>query len=129
MSITFWNPENPANYIEKYDPKYEDTYTVLAEDSGIEVNMCNTNALEVLSLLGLPSEYSGKISARELEVRCNRALIRLRNSSFLDKMIPTIIKGNFIDTGRPEGYLQNQVSLLLELTKQRTTEYDEIYWG
>lgn len=129
MSITFWNPENPADYIEKYDSQYGDTYTVLSEDSGIEINMCNSNALEVLSLLGLPSEYSGKISARELEALCNRALIRLRNSSFLDKMIPTIIKGNFIDTGRPEGYLQNQVLKLLELAQERTTEYDEIYWG
>jgi hypothetical protein len=129
MSITFWNPENPAKFVEQYDPAYDDTYTVMTEDSGIEINMCNSNALEVISLLGLTAEYSGKISAKELEVRCNRTLIRLRNSSMLDKMIPTIIKGNFIDTGRPEGYLQKQVLKLLELAQQRTTEYDEIYWG
>ena len=92
MSITFWNPENPAKFIENYDPVYEEFYSVMTDDSGIEINMCNSNALEVLSLLSLPSDYSGKISARELEVLCKRALIRLRNSSFLDKMIPTVIK-------------------------------------
>jgi hypothetical protein len=129
MSITFWNPENPAKFVEKYDPGYEELYSVMTDDSGIEINMCNSNALEVLSLLSLPSDYSGKISARELEVLCKRALIRLRNSSFLDKMIPTVIKGNFIDTGRPEGYLQNTIIKLLEMAQQRTTEYDEIYWG
>jgi hypothetical protein len=129
MSITFWNPENPMKLVDKYDHKYGDHYSVMTEDSGIEINLCNSNALEVLSLLSLPSDYSGKISARELEVLCKRALIRLRNSSFLDKMIPTIIKDNFISNGRPEGYLQNTIIKLLEMAQQRTTEYDEIYWG
>jgi hypothetical protein len=44
-------------------------------------------------------------------------------------MIPTIIKDNFISNGRPEGYLQNTIIKLLEMAQQRTTEYDEIYWG
>ena len=32
MSITFWNPENPAKFVEKYDPGYEELYSVCPID-------------------------------------------------------------------------------------------------
>ena len=129
MSITFWNPANPAQYEDRYDSLYEDTYPVWV-GGGLELNLSNSNALELLEFLTISNpDYSGAIPAKELEALCRRALIRLNNVSNLDEEIPTTIEGNIIYTGRPAGYLKNRVEEFLELACQRTSDDDQIYWG
>jgi hypothetical protein len=39
-----------------------------------EVNLCNTNALDLLQWLALPVEDYGQVQARELAARCRRRL-------------------------------------------------------
>jgi len=129
MSITFWNPANPARYEERYDPEYGDTYTVWV-GGGLELHLSNSNALELLQFLNVPKPtYGGEILARELEVLCRRALIRLSNLPNLDEEIPTSIDGNIITPRRPAGYLQGRVEELLKLAALRITHEDLIYWG
>lgn len=129
MSITFWNPANPAQFEDRYDPMYEDTYTVWV-GGGLELNLSNSNALELLHFLNVPNPtYGGEIPARELEALCRRALIRLNNISNLDEEIPTRIDGNIITPRRPAGYLKGRVEELLQLSCQRIGDDDQIYWG
>lgn len=129
MSITFWNPANPAQYEERYDSYYGDTYTVWV-GGGQELNLSNSNALEVLQFLGVPDvDYGGAIPVRELEALCRRAIIRLTNIPNLDEEIPTRIDGNIVEAGRPAGYLLSRVQELLELSRQKTSDEDQIYWG
>ncbi len=128
MSITFWNPTNPAQYESIYDATYQDNFTVWV-GGGRELNFSNSNALEILRFLNVPNiDYVGSISARELEILCRRALIRLNNIPDLDVEIPTRIEGNFIYIGRPAGYMKKRIEELLELSRQRTSNEDKIYW-
>jgi len=129
MSITFWNPANPAQFEDRYDPMYKDMYTIWV-GGGLELNLSNSNALEVLQFLNVPKPiYCGEILARELEVLCRRALIRLDNISDLDEEIPTRIDGSIITPRRPSGYLRGRVEELLRLSLQRITDNDQIFWG
>lgn len=129
MSITFWNPANPALYEDRFDPMYEDTYSVWV-GGGLELNLSNSNALELLQFLNVPKPtYGGEIPARDLEALCRRAIIRLNNIPDLDEEIPTRIDGGIITPRRPAGYLKERTEQLLQVACSRVSDNDKIFWG
>lgn len=126
MSVTFFNPANPAQYDEEYN----------FIGGGDEINVSNSNACDILEFLGLGATpgtdpydaLCGSILAKDLEVLCRRKLMALSVKA-LDQGLPTRVEGNVIHCGRAEGYLTEKVIALLSLAKGRKSEEDMISWS
>ncbi len=109
MSITFYSRNNMDN-------------------NPLTVNMANMNALDVLDALGTPNQYTGQMPVSDFRVLCKRALLRLDNLPSMDPEIPTTRDGNFIECGRPAGYLRLRIRQLLSLANS-CIESDQIIWA
>lgn len=130
MSVTFWNPENPAEYNDDYEHV----------GGGMEYNLSNTNARELLDFLGVETEddLCGSILAKDLEVVCRRKLM-VMSAKGEDPEIPETAlrtvpgsresRATFIMCRREAGYLVNRTMDLLALAQQRKSDTDKITWG
>lgn len=123
MSVTFFNPKNPAEFDDDDD----------LVGGGIEINVSNSNARELLTFVGIPGDdddddLCGQILAKDLEVLCRRKLMVLSVKG-ADPAFPPSQMGNIIFCGRSEGYLETRVHELLRLAQERTSDADLIVWS
>lgn len=90
------------------------------------VNMANGNAHDVMDFVGVEFDYSGEIPARELAVRCGRALIH-DVTDVVDPGRPEVRQGCVITCARHPGYLLDRARQLRELAIK--TGDGNVYWG
>ena len=124
MSVTFFDPKNPT--------EYDDEYNIVG--GGREVNVSNSNAHQILGVLGLDSDnLFGSLSGSEFRALCARAMIRMNNTregKRLNEAVPSCVdaspgQATMIYGGREENYLLNRVQALLEAFK----ESEEVCWS
>lgn len=107
------------------------TEPLLSNDSAYlayAVNMSNTNALRVLSELTTEPDYCGALPTPAFHAAVLLALALTPQ----DAGVPATsnASGNFIDCGRPEGYLQSRLSDLHALAVYATEHgHAEICWA
>jgi len=123
MSVSFWARKGN---------------TLLNEESNLEINMSNTNAMMILQTLSFqPDEYCGDVKNDELEnfiLRCDLALQAIREEPSLDPGRETTIeKGEtgptFVHCGVHPGYMQERISQLRDLASFAYKHQAELSWG
>ena len=85
--------------------------TDLAADE-FELNLSNTNALDLLAWLGYEPDYCGRLDRADLLARLDERLTAPWN---YDPEQPTFISGNLISCGRPAGYFTDRARLLKQI--------------
>jgi hypothetical protein len=110
MSITFsaYNPE---------------THT----GAGPDMNLCNSNAYDLMNYLGLEIDCCGNHDASDLAARCRRKL--WDESRNHDPALPVVVEGRMTYCGRPEGYLRSKCEFLLEVAEYAIKHDMEVSWG
>lgn len=101
-------------------------YPELPDD--LDVNLANSNAREILGLLGLDSEeLCGSLDSRELLDRC--LVVRLVCQD--NEISPKVSKGDrgatIVDMGRREGYLADKLGAIEDLASRNLGK--TIVWG
>ncbi|MFM7088273.1 MAG: hypothetical protein ACKOW9_01940 [Candidatus Paceibacterota bacterium] len=90
------------------------------------LNMANTNAYEIIQLLGYqPVEFVGSTSADDLLGRVLTALAIEPE----DEGRPTLREGNFIFCGTEPGYKQRQLTKLRDIAEWAKLRNTPINWG
>jgi len=97
-----------------------------------QINMANSNAMDLFTWLGLPMEYIGSIPARELAPKLRRRLWDVERNH--DEAIPGEESGGpgtgqcrMIYAGRRPGYLRSQCERLLATCERAGDRF--IIWG
>lgn len=109
------------------------TFSIAGDDlSGPYMNLCNRNAADLLSWLGLDSEPCGQISGEDLVKACHERMLLKRAN--LDAALPTVtskgLRGaTFIEHGRDAGYLRERTMELLAIARQAAAQGREVVWG
>lgn len=110
---------------------YCDYAYAVPEVSEPEVQMSNSNAFMLLSLLGLAlsedfSDYcSGSIPAEDFLGR----VLLAQGLNPADAGSDTIVVGNMVDCGRPEGYTDAKLDAMREVADWAIANKREIVWG
>lgn len=76
-----------------------------------EVNLANGNALDLLAWVGLPVDYCGHVSARDLAPKLRRRLWDVERNH--DEGITPVSEGRVHYGGRRPGYLRERCEWLL----------------
>ena len=115
MSVTFETIDT------EYEDVTEDGYTFSQPKEGyISINMANTNAADMLRLLGRNADAVSLCGSWDKEDMHNilRRLVKLKNidnGSAFEK--PTVVSGNMIHVGRDSDYVDLRVKQLMALLK------------
>lgn len=91
-----------------------------------EVNLSNTNAIELLCWLGIDPDYCGEVSARDLAARCRRRLWdearnhdpALSPAERAERLGLDPSNNRVITPGREAGYLRTRTERLLKLAEK-----------
>lgn len=89
-----------------------------------DVQLSNSNAMYLLGVLGMESEYCGQISAKELFDR-----ITVANLCNNFESTPTTQVGNVIQVGRTSEYLDTKLNGLSQLAQWAKDNQALINWG
>jgi hypothetical protein len=90
-----------------------------------EVNMSNTNAFELLDVLGLSSESFGSLQASDF---LGRILLAVAVAP-TDPGRPTITEGSVTYCGRNPGYVQKRLAQMRDLAQWCATNNARVTWG
>ena len=96
------------------------------------LNMSNSNSCLVLRALGLfesNGDWSGVITGDDLK---GRILMALALTEDLGQPANTTVGANgatFIETGRPTGYTESKLAVLLELAEQAIVDNVDVQWS
>lgn len=85
----------------------------VCDDQRWQVNLSNTNAVSVLSRLGLPADYAGTVDPDEMLGRAMVANIGRDDSGVADH-----VEGNYVDCGVPAGYYDDRLACLAALAAE-----------
>lgn len=93
-----------------------------------DVNLANSNAREILDLLGLGNEeLCGSLNSRELLDRCLIARAFCQDNEISPKVSQGPRGATILDMGRREGYLSDTLGAIEELASRNPGQ--TIVWG
>lgn len=113
MSVTFWMPQAPLCRVAPYDdePDYLEERPV---EPFTEINMANSNAADLLGLLGGYDYTGGEWDLSELP-KVQKRLMVLLNKSPEKFVAEDYIEGNFVCVGRDMDYVTRRLEDMLRL--------------
>lgn len=108
-------------------PEITETYS--DPNMGVQINLSNRNAKEVLDLLGLPStEEEGLYGTLSADDMLGRVLIAQgvnQRSGFL----PAVVEGNLYDGGRDENYFERVLAEIAEVVQAAKSLGADVSYG
>lgn len=94
------------------------------------INMSNTNARDVLKVLGLEDEYlSGTCDAEDLLGRCLVAIAVAPDAELVPYEQTGANGAKLIDMGRPKGYIEGKLIAISELCREAMKHNRTVQWG
>jgi hypothetical protein len=122
MSVTFWCPDAP------YHKDDDNDFGGYSEAP--EVNLSNANAAVFLDLLGLGSEWCGKIPHKDLPDMIRRCF-RVSNSEARVQACtaPNFVDGNVYSTGRTDEYVVRRLNDLMMLFTYAVQNGYDVTWS
>ncbi len=117
MSVTFWMPQAPQVRIEPYPDDEPGYFEIVPASPFTELNMANSNAADLLELLGKDTEYlCGEWEAKDIDAVYVKTMILLNKRPDV-YMRDTVVEDNFISCGRDMSYVTRRLTDMLELLK------------
>jgi hypothetical protein len=118
MSITFRLNNTPYRKVTVTEPDGEAWEDTVPEDGWTEINMSQTNAMDLLNLLNRPADAKKQYGTWDLETVAviMRRLVKLRNMQSTSFEKTTKVEGNFVEIDRDSEYVDrklNQMNVLL----------------
>lgn len=115
---------------DEYCDEYSVFVTPVYEDEAPEVNVSNVNARAILDALGHSLDADDELCGGEdAESFMGRVLMAVAVAP-QDAGVPTHhVTPNFIDCGRPEGYLQDRLEALREVAEYAASKGREVVWS
>ena len=140
MSVSFFCPDEPKTDKEEYDCQCEGSNPTCMSCNGTgkvvfhyapsEFNMANSNARELIELLGIEFEYYGEIAAGNIPVVKRRAMKALNvEARRAPHVRETRIQGNFYSFGINDEYLRDKLSKFIKLCSVAQRLNSEVLWG
>lgn len=102
---------------------YPATFHCVVCDS--EMNLSNTNAMDLMRWLGLPADEYGAVKATEVAAKCQRRLWDVARNH--DEGKPFQQDGRVIFMARDPGYLREKTERLLKLAQEAGN--DLVIWS
>ena len=126
MSVTFSFPNSPTEEI-RHDEGWIETV-----DLWPSANFANTNARNILNLLGLEDDGYLCGSLEPLEAPAVlRSALRARNLERLREpaVIPHETHGRFIECGSSDAQVQRRLDSMIEILKFAVEHKERLTWG
>lgn len=122
-------------------------------EDGTLVNMCNTNALSILTIIGLPVDYCGKISVNELPKAIRGCIYAMNSNKIRERVVRQTVRvsypthteivmdddglaritqcggGGYFSGGFEDEAIKDRVSSLLHLFRLAQQRSVEVCWG